>query len=444
MRDAVRRGGLVKRVARASVFAFAIYIAGAGLTYCAQLSIARIVGAHSFGIYAYAFAWMTVLAYFSALGFDIALLRFVPAYQGQQAWGLLRGVVQYAERRAALVGIGIILIGFSIITIWSGGASPELTNTFLVGFILVPVLAVLWIRCSAARAFGGIVSALTPDRIVRDGVLLGLVGTASLGLGWNINATSVMVATLVSSLMALGLAGLAMRRLRPFAAANVLPTYAARRTWRQTSLPLLIIGAAEILMNRMGVILLGWLGDMKEAGIYTMAFNIAFLSVLPRTAVNAMFAPAISDLFTRHDRAMLKVLIARAATWTFYGAACIALALWLVAEPVLAWSGRDFVAGVPALHILLGGQAVAAVAGSQLQLMTMTGHERDAAVILISIVTVNALAGAPLISLLGLYGAAISYTASLILWNVAMGFFVWRRLRVLPGPLAIYTRDVSS
>ena len=68
--------------------AFGIFLIGAGLAYCSQLLIARLVGAHTFGIYAYVFAWMVVLAYVSSLGFDVALLRFVPAYRAERAYGL--------------------------------------------------------------------------------------------------------------------------------------------------------------------------------------------------------------------------------------------------------------------------------------------------------------------------------------------------------------------
>src|ERR1700674_1608816 len=149
MYDQALGNARIKRVALGGATAFAIYIASVGVTACSQLLIARLVGADTYGVYAYVIAWMTVLAYFSALGFDVALLRFVPAYQGQQAWALLRGVIQYAERRAALVATCILLIGIAVIPILRGDSSPELTNTFLVGFVLVPVLALLWIRCSA-------------------------------------------------------------------------------------------------------------------------------------------------------------------------------------------------------------------------------------------------------------------------------------------------------
>src|SRR5207302_1621421 len=101
----------LSRVARGSIGALFIYGAGAGLTYCSQLVIARIVGIDTYGVYAYVFSWMVVLAYFSALGFDVALLRFVPSYEVRRAWSLLQGVIQYAQRRTAAVGFAAIFIG---------------------------------------------------------------------------------------------------------------------------------------------------------------------------------------------------------------------------------------------------------------------------------------------------------------------------------------------
>lgn len=438
MRDGFLGGSaLVMRLARGSVAAFAIYIAGAGLTYCSQLLIARIVGADGYGIYAYVFAWMTVLAYASALGFDVSLLRFVAAYRAQEDWALLRGLIQYAERRVAIVGFGIALIGICVMTIWARERSPELVWTFRIGFFLVPVWALLWVRSSGVRAFGGVVSAVAPDRMVRDGLLIGLISLATLLPSLKIDAALVMMATLVSSAAGLGLVSLARRRLRPRAVDHVLPAY-ARPAWRRTVLPLLIIGAAEALLNRTGVVLLGWMGDTRNAGIYALAFNIAFLVVLPRTAVNALFAPTVSDLFVRNDQAALQGLVTKAASWTLFGAAGIALPIALLAEPLLTLFGPDFGAGVPALRILLIGQVIAAGAGSQLHLMTMTGHERSAALLLIASAAVNAVFSVALISLFGLTGAAIATTTTLIVWNSAMALFVWRNLRLFPSVLAIF------
>lgn len=427
----------IRRVVVGGAAAFSIYVASAGVTACAQLLIARIVGAHTYGIYAYVIAWITILAYFCALGFDIALLRFVSAYQTMGANSLARGIIRYAERRSLAVSVIVALIGGLIIEFWPRPFSTELKNTFLVGFILVPTLSLLWIRCSIVRAFGGVVPALIPDRVVRDGLLVILVVGAGLVLGSHMQAPEVMGAAVFGSIVALVLASLAVSRSYPIAIKSAAPSYATA-SWRRAAVPFMIIAGAEALLNRAGVVVLGWFGETRDAGIYSLVFNIAFLVVLPRTAINTLFAPTISSLFTGNDRATLQALVTKTALWTFCTAAGIALGLAIMAEPLLSWFGQDFVSGVPALYVLLVGQVVAAGFGSLLLVMTMTEHERGAAVLLIVSAVVDVLASVAFVYWLGLTGAAIASSAALIVWHIAMALFVFRYLRLLPGIFGIF------
>ena len=432
----------IERVKRGGVAAFGIFVIGAGLTYCSQLLIARLVGADTFGIYTYVFAWMVVLAYFSALGFDVALLRFVPAYRAERAYSLLKGVIQYAERRAIAVSVGVMVLGMLVVLLAPGMSAP-LRNTFFVGFFLVPVWALLWIRSSAVRAFGGVASALAPDRMVRDGMLLVIVAVASFVFGATLDAPWVMTATVVGSIVGLVLSSFAKHRLRPRLIDALAAEYSAA-IWRRTALPLVLIAGAEALLNRTGVLLLGWTGHTTDAGIYGLAFNIAFLAALPRTAVNTLFAPTISHLFARKDQAMLQVLVSTSALWTLCGAAAIALVLSILADPLLSWFGQGYQAGVPALRILLVGQVFAASLGSQLHVMNMTGHERSAAAILIASTVVNAFVSVVMIHEFGLTGAAIATTLALIVWNAGMAVFIWRHLELLPGVLGLQRKPMAS
>ncbi|MGH7001382.1 MAG: oligosaccharide flippase family protein, partial [Stellaceae bacterium] len=228
---------MATNLARGSASAFAVYVAGAGVTYCAQLAIARVIGAEGYGIYAYVFAWVSLSAYASALGFNVSLMRFVPAYQAQQAWSHLRGVIQYASRRTIAAGCGVAVIGSAIVLNRAADLPPELATTFLIGLALVPILASLWVRSAVVRALGGVVSALAPDRLVRDVVLLGLIGLASVGAWRMADAPSAMAATVIGAAAGLGLVSFAMHRLMPSAAVGSTPAYEAR-IWRRTALPL--------------------------------------------------------------------------------------------------------------------------------------------------------------------------------------------------------------
>ncbi len=428
---------LSRRLAHGSILAFGIHVGGAGLTYCSQLLIARSIGAEGFGLYAYVFAWITMLVYLAVLGFDVSLLRFIPAYQAQGDWPLLRGVIHYAERWAAIVGLTVMLAGIAIVELCVDERSPGLKNTFLVGFLLVPVLALLWIRSAVVRAFGGVVSALAPDRMVRDGLLLGLIGFVVFGLKWRLDAPTAMLGTLLSALAGLGLVSLARRWRMPKAAVAASPVH-AERIWARAAAPLVVIGVAGVAVNRTGVMLLGWAGHTTDAGIYAMAFNVAFLVALPQTAINALFAPAIAGLFARRDMAAFQALAAKTSVWTLLSSVCIALPLALLAEPLMGWFGRDFSAGVPALRLLLFGQVIAAGAGSQLFLLTMTGHERSAAVLMLLNAAVNAALCAVLIHFFGLTGAAIGATVTIVVWNAAMALLIQRFLQVTPNALAAF------
>src|SRR5260370_7283568 len=103
-----------------------------------------------------------------------------------------------------------------------------------------------------------------------------------------------------------------------------------------------MIAAAESLLNRTGVLLLGWSGHTTDAGIYGLAFNMAFLAALPRAAINTLFVPTISDLFAREDRTTLQALVAQSASSTLCGPASIALVLSVLARPLLSWFSHHY------------------------------------------------------------------------------------------------------
>jgi len=422
---------------RASIAALAVLVVGAGLTCVAQLVTARIIGPDSYGVYAYVLAWVTLLGYFSTLGFHVSLLRFVPAYQAKEEWALVRGLIQYAQRGAAGTAMSILLIGVCGIVALHGSLRPELALTFLIGIAAVPFLALHLIGASVVRAFGGIITALAPERIVRDGLLLAIVAAVFWGNLYRLDATLAMGATLLSSIVMLGLVSIFLRRLRPPSLDHAKPAYTAEGWWRPT-LPLTVIMIADNFMSRSAVIALGLTGNTRDAGIFAIAFSMATLTALPRMAVATAFAPTVSALFARVDQAGLQSLSAKASCLSLFGTACAAIPLLLLAQPLLAWFGRDFVAGAPIVTILVLGQVFAAACGPQQHLITMTGHERIGAAIL-AVCAGSSFAGCILmIDSFGMTGAAFAMTVTLIGWNVAMGVFIHRGLHLMPGLVASF------
>jgi O-antigen/teichoic acid export membrane protein len=97
---------------------------------------------------------------------------------------------------------------------------------------------------------------------------------------------------------------------------------------------------------------------------------------------------------------------------------------WILA----AVFGDEYAVGATALAILAAAQLANAAAGSVGQLLSMTGHERDAARGVALSALVNVALNALLIPRWGMNGAAAASAASLITWNVLLAILVHRRL----------------
>jgi O-antigen/teichoic acid export membrane protein len=427
----------LRRVMEGGLTAFVIYGLGIGLAYCSQLIVAYFVGIDAFGLYAYAVAWVVPLAYVAGLGFDIGLLRFLPVYGARGEWRRMKGILRYSQRQVALTGISITVLG--TVCVVASHLPADRMMTFILGFVMIPVLALLRTRCAAIRGLGGVTWAIVPDRMVREGTLIVLVCGASLGLGVAVRAPHVMLAMLIATVIGLIVTVSALRAQLP----NSLTTEPSfsydSEFWRRVTLPLLLIGAGEVLMNRIGVILLGWMADNKSAGIYSLAFNIAMVVTLPRLALNTLFAPALASHCARDDRPAMQMLVTQTTVWTLVAALAIGTILFAFADKLLGLFGRDYGDGVTALRILLVGQVIAAAAGPLLYVMTMSGYERGAARLLVVFTCLTGIMSVCLIPAFGAIGASFAGTIGLILWSAAMSDFLWRYLGLVPGVLASVT-----
>ena len=421
-----------KNLASASILALLIYICGAGLTSIAQLLIARLVGTTSFGIFAYTMAWTTVLAYLSALGFNVSLLRFVPAYNAIGRIDLARGVIVFALWRSLIAATLAGLVGACLVLIFSDHVDRELEISLLFGMASVPLVTAYIVGATLVRAFGGVISALLPERIVRDALLLIIVGAAAWAGSWAMDATLVMMAAVTSSAVTAGLAFSTAIRLCP-PALREQPARSEAHEWWAAVPPIMIITGLDVFISRTGVMLLGWSGDVRNAGIFAIGLNVALLVGLSRLAISIMFAPTAAHLHACGDREGLQRLFGRASVLCFASATAMAVPLLLIVEPLLKLFGDDFVAAAPITRILILGYVFASLWGPQQNLLTMTGNEWLAAKAMIAGAGTNILGGTIGVIAYGPIGAALGVTFALVVWHSAMALYVYRRLKILPG-----------
>ena len=410
---------LKRRLARGALSAFVINVAATGVAFLAQLVLARVLGAYGYGVYAYVTAWVTVLVLLATLGFQTGLLRFASAYAAREEWPLLRGVIRYAEVRVVAAGSAIGIATAGVVVALGERLAPELSRAFLVGCAIIPVLALLQVRSSIVRAFGRVLSALAPQTLVRHAVVLVVVGLGGVVFSLAIGPAAAMAVTLLGTVVGLAMVSFAIRGARPAAMASAVAAYDAPE-WRRAWLALLSMAGTRMVLARADLLILGWLADISAVGVYAAASRTAALVSFTLTATNTIFAPQIAALYAQGDRSSLQAMVTTTAWWTTLSALVIAVPLFALAEVVLSMFGASFTSGVLAFRILLIGQVVNAAAGSVGNLLTMTGHERQAAVILGVAAAAQVGLAATLIPWFGLEGAALSATLTMTGWNLAM------------------------
>jgi O-antigen/teichoic acid export membrane protein len=140
----------------------------------------------------------------------------------------------------------------------------------------------------------------------------------------------------------------------------------------------------------------------------------------------------ISELYWRGSHAELQRLVRLAAFGVLATAIPALVVLVILGSFVLRLFGPNFDAGYAALVTLCCGQLVNALAGSVGLLMSMTGHQKEAAGIVAVAAVLNVVLNLALIPRFGMVGAAVATATTTALWNLAMLAYVWKNLGVNP------------
>ncbi len=426
-----RQLSLMELIKRRASRSFAVKVAGAGVGFLVHLAIARSVGVDEYGIYALMLSWISVLSVVTQFGQDNGVLHFLPTYAVAERWGLVRGL-----RR----GSGILVLGFSLVIAcgglaymhWhSGQRSAVLIRTFDVGFLLLPVLALLQQSGALHRALKHAAESDIYVLIVRPLVLLLLVASFYFLAPSLLSAPFVAVLSVVSAVAALAWSGLRLRRHWPARARSAQPEY-HMGAWVKVGAQLSVLSVMMVTSTTMGSLIIGAFLGAKRVGPYYAAVQLAGFASFGFTAINAILAPVIAECYAAGRHELLAELMRGAARTTFVSTSVLAVGLAVVGRYVLGLFGPGFASAYVPLLILLVGEWLNTCAGSVGFLLTMTRFQKQAPAIFLCGVVCSLLLSLFFVPAWGLNGMALSTVAGWVVWNLVALTYVYKKLRINP------------
>jgi len=432
--DRSRQSDSVTRfLLKGSIVSIALRIGGVALGYLAHVLLSRLLGLQTYGEYVVALGWALVLVLPARVGFDNSALRFSTIYLEEGRSGSLRGYVQVA---AAAVGVSSI-IGAIVMVLLASRVGKGIPFAALVwGAVTILPLALLGVGSALLRTTRRIFAAQFYDQLLRPALLILLVGGAALA-GLTLHAATALMFTAVAS--ALALAGLLAHLLWVLAPQLRTPAdYSHWREWFSLSIPLLIMGATQELLNQLEIILLGSLAGAREAGLFSAAWRLASLAPFALVSLSVVSGPLVASAYHRRDRAELHRIASLSARIGLAFAAVASVVLLLVGRPLLALFGPEFPEAYPALAILLAGAMVNAFTGIVGYLLTLTGRQTQALLFFAGGLIVSIVLNLLLIPPFGIVGAAIASATALSCWNLAMLFYVRRAIGIDTSAIGLH------
>ena len=404
-----------KGIRRKASGSMIIQISFAGLAFLNASVLSNLLGAESYGAFANAMAWVTILTIPATFGFGILLLRDVAIFQSREEWGKLRGLLRYSTRFVLACSCLVTLL--YILTAELLFTSPDKETAKRVMQLsspLIPLLAMAALKKSSLRALGRVYKALLPNMMLRPGLLL--IGTLSVAYlsSMQFSAEHAMTINVIAASLSLTTAIVWLQRTLPieFKTSVIIPP---EKSSAKTASEMMLYGGMQVALSQTDIIMLGMLVSVEQVGFYAVASRLAILLGYGMVAAEIILGPLIAKLTANNEQSKLQHLITKTIRSVWALTIPAGLMVVLCRKWILEIFGPEFTAAQDILIILVAGRLIHVTLGPGALTLSMTGHQKQAACIIAFGAGINIVGNLILIPLYGAFGAAISSAVTLIM-----------------------------
>lgn len=386
--------------------------------------LARLLGPANYGVYAFAFALVSLASMPVRAGLPPLVVR--ETARGQQAgeWATVRGLWRWANALVLMLSLLIAAAGgLGLWLGWAQGAAVKATLPWALA--LVPLMALVAIPSAGLRGLRHVLAGILPEQVLRPAMFAGLLAVVLFWPGMTLSPDEAMALMVLSSGVACGVGAWLLYRYRPRDLREVAPRY-HHSAWLAAAWPMALAQGFHQINRHTDVLLLGLLAAVVDVGVYRVAAQGGLLVSLGLTALNMVVAPFAARLHAQGERQKLQKLVHRTAQAALAFALPAVVLFAVLGEWLLVTLfGSEFAGAYWPLLILALGQLANAGFGATAMLLNMTGFERDVTRVVSIAAGLNVALNLALIPFFGVIGAAVATSVSLLFWNI----WLWRVVR---------------
>jgi|GEM_PF-2098988 O-antigen/teichoic acid export membrane protein len=191
-----------------------------------------------------------------------------------------------------------------------------------------------------------------------------------------------------------------------------------------------LVGVGLPLLSNINNIQLGSLGTSEQVALFSASSKVVTIILLGLVSANLLIAPKLSPLYYSGNIGGMRLLIRNNNRIVLLLTIPPVLLVLFFAEQILGIFGQDYISAAPFLRILVIGHAVSVLCGPVLLTATMTGYQKTASIVIISVCLISWSLCFILIPKYGAMGAVYSAVFGNICLNLVLAIILYRKIEL--------------
>lgn len=200
--------------------------------------------------------------------------------------------------------------------------------------------------------------------------------------------------------------------------------------------PLLLVSSTSIIASNADTIMIGWLTNVENVGLYSVAARIALLTSFILQVTNSAISPRLAYMFADNKLEEAQQMVKQVSIGLSIVATLFLLLVIVLGKPALSIWGVEFIIAYFPLLILCIGQYVNISTGCAGLLLVMCDQEKLLGKISLVSLLFNLCLNIVLIKYYGIVGAATATAIALAGENIVKVIMAKRKTGILSMPFS--------
>jgi O-antigen/teichoic acid export membrane protein len=378
--------------------------------------ITRYLGSGQYGLFVLLTRILEILTIISSLGFSNTIVRYVASYFSRGDYQRVKGTVFYSLKMVLIFSIFLAaaIILFSQTISERLFDTSELSRFFSILMLSLPFSVISMVYLSTLNGLKQVKHVVIIKNFINPVIYILMIGIV-LFFDCGLNGM-IWIYLLTGSFTAM-LAYSQVRSVFFKKKTGIIPLTEKKKLW-EFSLPMLFIQIFNSTIRLVPIFIMGVYLPTSDIGIFNICLKIALIVSFSLEAFYMIFAPVISELFSKNDLLMVENLYKTVTKWIFTFSLVVFFIIVLFPYSLLIVFGAEFITGTGILIIMAAGELINASVGLVGIVIMMSGRPK--------IILYNSILSFLIVSLLcvvlipryGAVGAALSVAVTVALINI--------------------------